>query len=118
MDELIKIVGIFVAAISMLTGIFMPIILSMVKKNARNTDDKLSILYTGQEKTFDAISKMRLSLNDTKNRTFINKSDIKKLEGITNEKINTHEKRLNSQSVRGIDNKEKIAVLSTKIGIK
>lgn len=118
MDELVKIIGIFIAVVTMFTGVFMPIILNMIKKNARNTDDKLSILYTGQEKTFDAISKMQLSLNDTENKTFLNQSDIKRLEGITNEKFITHEKRLNAQSARSINNKEKIAVLSTKIGIK
>jgi len=75
-DSIIKIVSVIIGSVSLITGIFMPFILNIIKRNARNTDDKLSKLYIGQENTLEAIQKLELKYNDTKNKTNSNYTAI------------------------------------------
>lgn len=105
---IIKVVGVFIAIVSMLTGIFMPILLNMTKRNAKSNDEKLSILYTGQQKTIDAISDIKLKVNDTENKTRQNYGTIKELKATTKWKFENIEKRLERQGDLALKNKSKI----------
>ena len=111
---MVKIAAIFISSISLVSGIIMPFILSVVKRNAKNTDDKLSILYTGQNNTIKAINDLELKYNDTKNKTGSNYTALQEHKAEVKTRFEAIDDRQKDYSERSIKNKIDIAILQIK----
>lgn len=99
--------------ISAITGIIVPFILVLIKRNAKANDDKLSIIYANQGKMLDAVGELQLKVNDTENKTFQNHSIIKEFKAEAMTKFDSIEGRMKRQGEIILANKSDIERIKT-----
>jgi uncharacterized protein YlxW (UPF0749 family) len=98
--------------ISMLiSGVFFPVVIFLIKRNTKNTDEKLGALSEGQKEMIEEIQRNQLKINDTQNKISKNAEDIARVEAVQNEKDNVMTERLNEHSRRSRENEKEIGIL-------